>query len=279
MVMKQVIADTIKSCLGTIEGWIGGLNYPKDELIVLCIHSTPQSRLKDFLSIIKKLNQKFKALAPNELGDYFDGKLKDGPYVLYTFDDGLKNNFAAAQILHKEGIHAFFFVVPDFIASKDPEKYYRKNIRPVIDERIDNQPEDFVPMGYDELKILIKDGHLIGCHTMSHCLSAKMNTEEIAKEIVASKDVLEFNLGSGISTFCSPNHTSFSVNSEAKKLIASNYAFHFTTFPGMHSHMKNSQVIFRRNIEIFWSSGKIKYALGQWDLSRWSKVIDHYLSL
>jgi peptidoglycan/xylan/chitin deacetylase (PgdA/CDA1 family) len=279
MVMKQLIADIMKSGLGTIEGLSGGLNYPKDELIVLCIHSTPRNRLKDFTPIIQKLSKKFKALAPSGLKDYFDGKLQDGPYLLYTFDDGLKNNFAAATMLHKEGIHALFFVVPDFIASKEPENYYRKNIRPIVDTSIDSQPEDFAPMGYNELKLLIKDGHSIGCHTMSHCLTAKMHSADIEKEIIASKTILEMNLGVKVESFCSPNHTSFSVNAEAKKLIGSNYGFHFTTYPALHSRMKNPQIIFRRNIEIFWKSGKIKYALGQWDLSRWSKVIDHYQNL
>ncbi len=277
--MKQLIADIIKSSLGAIEGLAGGLNYPKDELIVLCIHSTPRSRLKEFASIVKKLKQKFRAIEPNQLKDYFDGKLKDGPYVLYTFDDGLRNNFSAADILHKEGIHAIFFVVPDFIASNEPEDYYRKNIRPVVDSKIDNQPEDFVSMGYDELKILIKVGHSVGCHTMSHCLTAEMKSAALAIEIVDSKQILETNLGVSVDTFCSPNHTGFSVNAEAKKMIAGHYAFHFTTFPGMHSRMKNPQVIFRRNIEIFWRDGKIKFALGQWDVSRWWKVVDRYLNL
>jgi hypothetical protein len=54
---------------------------------------------------------------------------------------------------------------------------------------------------------------------------------------------------------------------------------HFTTFPGLNAETKNGRLIYRRNIELDWSLGMIKYALGKWDLSRWRGEIERFQQL
>lgn len=273
------LSDIFKSIMGQIEFALGGWKYPKDELIVLCMHSTPADRKKDFEGLLESLCKHFKPLSPKQLDAYFKGELVDGPYILFTFDDGLKNNLHVARLLTEKGIGAFFFIVPDFVKAEDQIGYYRNNIRQVIDPSFDKYDEDFSAMNKDDLHFLLKSGHMIGSHTMSHLLRVTSNQDMVLREVAESQEVLQEWLGLKINSFCSVIQTGFSVNGLAMELIHELYSYHFTTFPGMNGLSKNGKLIFRRNIEVNWTSGKIKYALGQWDLRRWKHQIAAFESL
>lgn len=277
--MKKLLTDSYKSLMGHAERLLTGMKYNQDELIVLCMHSTPADRLGDFENICNHLLKKFIPLQVNQLQQWFNGELKNGPYLLFTFDDGLKNNLGAAEILNRKRISAYFFLIPAFIEAEDGEAYYRKNIRRVIDPSFDHEPEDFTPMNCDEIKGLISAGHKVGSHTMTHLLRSGMKHPELIREIVESKQWLSNQLGTEIDSFCSPINTGISVNSEAKELIAANYRFHFTTYPGLNAAYRDPHMIFRRNIEANWDFGKISFAIGHWDLKRWQAGIAQHQSL
>ena len=274
--MKNRIIDLIKSVLGNVEFARRGLKYSSDELIVLCMHSTPADQMNTFDELVDFLLQHFKPLLPTQLEDYHSQKMNDGPYVLFTFDDGLKNNLYVADLLSKRNIKAFFFLVPAFILSMEQKQYYRTNIRQVIDPNFDKHEEDFIAMSANDIQLLLDDGHAIGSHTMTHLLRSTSTDEEVKREVSESKKALQKLVGVEVQSFCSPINTSISVNSIAKKSIAEEYQYHFTTFPGLNGKKKNRQIIFRRNIEVNWPLGKIKFALGRSDLRRWDQSVAQY---
>jgi peptidoglycan/xylan/chitin deacetylase (PgdA/CDA1 family) len=274
--MKKKLIDFYKSVLGFTEFAIGGWNYPKDELVVLCMHSTPADQEQAFFAMLEFILKQFKPLDPAALNDYFDGKLSNGPYVLFTFDDGLKNNLHVAKWLESKGIHAYFFLVPAFMLSDEPINYYRKNIRQLVDHSFDKLDDDFSPMNVGDINKLIQAGHKVGSHTYTHLMRKESDEKALLHEIVDSKNELERVLNIPADAFCSPINSAISVSSSAKALIAKNYEFHFTTFPGLHSELREKQLIFRRNIEVNWPLNKIKFALGQWDLRRWKPVLEEY---
>ena len=277
--MKRAAIEIYKNIVGNAEYTFKKLNYPADELVVLCMHSTPCDHQHKFELILDFLLKHFTILDPNQIDEYYQGNLKNGPYLLFTFDDGLKNNLYAAQLLEKRGLRAMFFIVPEFIRSNDQKTFYIKNIRPITDPSFDKEPEDFVAMSFDDLRTLQSSGHIIGSHTSCHTLNRDMNKIQIENEIIQSKDAIMSELKIEPTSFCSINNTTVSVNSIAKKMIAENYRFHFTTFPGLNSTSKESQIIFRRNIEVNWPLGKIKFSLGQVDLARWSDEIRRFRAL
>ena len=277
--VKRTLIDLYKRFSGTVEFALRGLKYPANELIVLCMHSTPDDRMQQFSGQVDFLLKKFQPLKPSELDDYYSGKLNAGPYILFTFDDGLKNNLHAARVLEQKGISAFFFVVPDFISSSSQKEYYRKNIRRVIDPSVDKLDEDFTAMSYDDLRTLITHGHGIGAHSTTHTLSREMNEYEILQEVKGCKQILEDNLGVSVNAFCSINNTTLSVGVLCKSTIEEEYTFHFTTFPGLNGEEKNPLLIFRRNTEVHWPMGAIRFALGEWDLPRWRSAISRFQSL
>jgi peptidoglycan/xylan/chitin deacetylase (PgdA/CDA1 family) len=277
--MKKLLVDSYKSLIGHTEKLITGLNYSNDELIVLCMHSTPADRLLDFENVCNYLLKRFVPLQANQLGDWFSGELNNGPYVLFTFDDGLKNNLGAAEILNRKGITAYFFLVPAFIDADNGEAYYRRNIRQIIDASFDHEPEDFTPMQCEEVASLLVAGHKVGSHTMTHLLRSGMNEDELVREIVESKKWLSKQFNIEVDAFCSPINTSISVDASAKKLIAENYRYHFTTYPGLNARYKDPLLICRRNIEANWNFGKINFALGRWDLKRWRAGTEQHQAL
>jgi len=279
MVMKKLIAEIFKNIAGNGEYFFRKLKYPSDELLVLCMHSTPLEWQSEFEKIISFLLRHFKTLDPKKLNEYFAGQLNDGPYILFTFDDGLKNNLYAAHSLEQRGLNAIFFIVPEFVQSSNQKEFYLKNIRPVTDAAFDKAEEDFTAMSFNDLHNLQNAGHEIGSHTSSHAMDLRMSDTKLFHEIIDCKIILQYELNIVPTSFCSVNNTSHSVNSEAKKLISHHYMYHFTTFPGLNRKDKNKQLIHRRNIEVNWTLGKIKFSLGQFDLVRWFASIQQFRDL
>jgi peptidoglycan/xylan/chitin deacetylase (PgdA/CDA1 family) len=277
--MRQAIVNAAKSLLGRWESLSVGLNYDPDELIVLCMHSTPANRMDDFARLVDWLTQRFRPVQPSETEAYFNGAPLKGPGILFTFDDGLKNNLHAAQVLEEKGIRAYFFLVPDFIRAGDGRAYYLQNIRPLVQKGIDHVEEDFTPMSPDDIRQLIDRGHAIGSHTMTHLLRAETVDDALTNEIVNSREVLEEMFGVDVRSFCSPISTDISVSAKGKSLIDKNYTLHFTTFPGLNAEERNPRLVLRRNIEVHWPMGKIMFALGKRDLPRWTRKINDWKSL
>jgi peptidoglycan/xylan/chitin deacetylase (PgdA/CDA1 family) len=271
--------DWYKALIGTVEYRIRPWRYPPDELVVLCLHSTPLAMLPALERLLKFLQRHFTILSPHQLDDYFKGNLNSGPYVLLTFDDGLRNNKHVADALYERGYGACFFIVPDFVKTENQEEYYRTAIRIRSLPQFDRQPEDTLPLDVTQLKELARQGHMLGAHSMSHTMRATDNQAKTIREVEGCKQELSLLTCADISAFCSIVNTNLSVGKQGKALINEHYRYHFTTFPGLNGVSKDARLIFRRNLELDWSIGKIKYALGKADLWRWTGEIERFRKL
>lgn len=277
--MSLSLAFRLKSILGLLESKLTQRSQSSCELVVLNLHSTPHNRIGDFERMLHWMKKEYTAFHPDHLEAYFAGRISSfnkGPYILFTFDDGLKNNFTTAKILSQHGLSAIYFVVPDFIDAIDPIDYYRAHIRPDIDPFVDTQPEDFTPMSWSELNELQMMGHHIGSHTKTHRLWHTMTTEESLDEVRLSQQIIEEHLGIRSPYFCSPNNSLMSVSADIQQQIMSNYRFHFTTLPGKNADQGKAGMILRRNIEVHWPEGAQRYAIGSWDLMRWRGKIQQF---
>ena len=277
--MKSRIIELFKSLAGALEYRLRPWNYSSDELVVLCMHSTPKHMMPAFDKLLDFLQRHFKVLSPHQLEAYFKGELNQGPYVLFTFDDGLRNNWHVANALHVRGHAAYFFIVPDFVRAIDQEAYYRSAIRQSTKPIFDRHAEDVLPLDESQLIQLLAQGHAMGSHSMSHTMRATDELMKTQREVQQSKDELAAMLNCDVHAFCSIVNTNLSVGKEARALIDHHYRLHFTTFPGLNAETKNGRLIYRRNIELDWSLGMIKYALGKSDLSRWKGEIERFQQL
>jgi hypothetical protein len=272
-----------KDILGRLEKLRGGLKYQANELLVLNYHSTPIKFIAHFEKQVDFLSQHYNVIGPANLEDYFAGTLRsDRCSVLFTFDDGLKNNLHVARILEKKNMRALFFIVPAFIETplEEQKNFYLKNIRPTVNDRIDHNEEDFSALSWEDLKTLIERGHAVGAHTLTHTLVANGSSlDNSQKEIIACRSEVENKLSVLVDSFCSINDTLLSVGSKEKKMIEENYRYHFTTLPGYNSIETDRLFIKRRNVECFWPTGAFYYSLGKSDLKRWEDRISQYADL
>lgn len=276
----------LKNILGHIEYTTSRLQLKKNELYVVNYHGTQKKFLANFKTQLLFFKKEFSVLSPGQLGDFYSGKLgNQGPFLLLTFDDGIKNNVYAAEILNELQLHAFFFIVPKFINTPvDNQKdYFITCIRPEINPHIDSEAVDFQSLSWEDVKTLVREGHGIGSHTLSHTLVAgTASVEKSILEIKSSKEDIILHLGdlpSEIDSFCSINNTLESIGEKEIKLIRDQYRYHFTTIPGINLPSSNPLYIKRSNIESHWLDGSVKYALGKWDLKRWKNADKRYLDL
>ena len=277
----------IKSILGDLEFLVTKLSLRKNELYVVNYHGTQKKFLANFRKQICFLKKNFEIISPDQLNDFYLGKLEyyNKPLMLITFDDGIKNNLYAAKILEEYLLKGYFFVVPEFVNTNTDlqTSFFKKNIRQKINPYIDQEEEDFVSLNWAEIKLLIKKGHLVGSHTQTHQLIAKRSSlENSIDEIENSKKNIATKLSVNIefiNAFCSNHNTLVSVGEKEFKLIKENYDYHFTTIPGSNIKTDSHFFIKRINIESFWLSGAVKYALGRWSLYRWRKATIQYLQI
>lgn len=277
----------LKSLLGNTEYLLTNLKLDKGELIVVNYHGTPKKFISNFRNQLNFFQKVFSIISPEQLNDFYEGKLNElkQPKLLLTFDDGIKNNLLAAEVLKEFNIKAFFFVVPDFIDTVEEKQrtYFITNIRPSINSNIDNQVEDFTAMSWIDLRKLHEEGHSIGSHTQKHKLVAKTSTLENSKvEIKDSRENIVKQLQTSlhnIGGFCSINNTLESISKKEIQLIKENYQYHFTTIPGPNYFVSNKFFIKRANIESHWLLGAVKYAIGKWDLKRWKTSENSYSEL
>ena len=262
-------AQLIKSILGSIEQPFFNINgyLNKHDLIVLNYHSTPLKFIANFEKQIDFYRAHFSIVSPNDLKNFYANKLESKkPKLLITFDDGL-------QVLDKYNIKALLFVVPNFIEAAKQKEYYTTHIRSEINPLIDSQQEDFTALSWDELKVIVANGHLVGSHTMSHTLKANTtNTEILNREIITSKNMIESQLKINIENFCAPFNSLLSVGENEMKLIIKNYNYFHSTFPGSNCLNKNSYFIKRFNVECFWTIPNIIHTLGHIERLRWRKA-------
>lgn len=247
------------------KGWKPGTLY------VLNYHNTPKIYLENFKNQLNYLAQHFEFIRPNDLLNSQWGKEKK-PKMIITFDDGIKSNLNTIPILDEFNIKALFFVVYNFIHSKEPTLFYRKNIRFNPNLYLESSKEDITPMSHEDLKLLIQKGHSIGFHTASHDMREllKWNEDRIFYEFILSKRLLEIEIGSKIVFFASPIDSRLIWKKIGlEETIHENYDCHFLTIGGINYKSKNLTKIKRINLEAYLRVEQVLFRLSKFEALRW----------
>lgn len=82
-------------------------------------------------------------------------------------------------------------------------------------------PEEYLPVTWQELKLMNENGIEIGSHTMNHPILSKINHDELYNEIYNSKIEIESNLNSRVFSFCYPNSAPGDINDTVIKYVKS----------------------------------------------------------
>jgi len=111
--------------------------------------------------------------------------------VAITFDDCYRDNLRAAQVLAEFGLPACFFVPTRYIGTEHVFEW---------DRGLKKMPN----LSWDDLREMVRLGHDVGSHTVSHADLGIVGPEEARRELRDSKKMLENQLGRGARWFAYP---------------------------------------------------------------------------
>ena len=201
----------------------------KNQVRVLLYHDIPSDKFDRFAFQLTKLKKHWNFISPEEFASHLNGENRlNGKNLLITFDDGfISNKLVAQKILKPLEIKAIFFVLPKFINISDSflaRQYVADYIYPSLE--LKNVPIEWTNMNWDDIGELIKDGHTIGAHTMSHRkLSTITEREELQSEIMESAEILQHKLRVTIQHFAFPFGNIDSFSSQALNLAKGRFKF------------------------------------------------------
>ena len=122
---------------------------------------------KQILYLKKK---SFESILPTQIDEIVKNKsYLNKRYVLITFDDGYKDNLAAARVLKKHGFKAIFFIAAAHIG---------KTL------------DDVEMLDEADIKELVNMGMVIGSHSYKHINLLKLSRDEAYNQIKKSIDIL-----------------------------------------------------------------------------------------
>lgn len=244
---------------------------------VVNYHGTPARDAVNFESHCRLFSQRFVNAGESELL----ALLREGrwahprPGIAVTFDDGLRDNYdVAAPILEKHGLRGWFFVPAEF-----PDVPWREQGTYAKERRLaaiapGSYPDGRVCMTWEELRDLVRRGHVVGSHTAGHRrLCADLTPEQVEREVVESRTMMEARLGTPCRSFCwvGGERESYSATSAAAVRRAG-YDLSFMTCSYPATPETDPLRVHRTNIESPWSTALARVHLsGITDLYYWRK--------
>ena len=156
--------------------------HDKNSLRVLVYHDIEKKNFDKFYNQLKNLKKEWNFITPSQFENHLRGKKRlKGKNLLLTFDDGFKSNFnVEKEVLRKLNIKCIFFVPTDFIkinSYKKSQKFLNKNIL----DSFSKKTNELKNMSVENIRSLLKKGHVIGSHTKTHVNLGKIKKRSIRK--------------------------------------------------------------------------------------------------
>jgi peptidoglycan/xylan/chitin deacetylase (PgdA/CDA1 family) len=222
---------------------------------VLVYHSVPEVMLPALKSQLTWLAERYTFITPNTFHSFISGKTTlSGRQILVTFDDGFLSSFIATRkVLDPLHIKALFFIpsaFPDLREKSAWRTYVSNNF---FRGRLpaESFSDDEKPMSWDEIDILVENGHQIGAHTISHLrLSDTDDPEQLDRELTDSKIRLEEHLNIPMEVLAYPFGTIGSIHSLALERISKLYRYCHSGIRGINDKNTNPLAIRREMVSL-----------------------------
>jgi peptidoglycan/xylan/chitin deacetylase (PgdA/CDA1 family) len=222
----------------------------KGKVFILTFHSIRSDIIKDFESLIQMLSEEVGFITPSQFTRFLSNEYDlDQTRLLLTFDDGFySNHLVAERILNRLKIKAIFFIPTAFIdcSNKSELEYFvRNNLHCPVDHW------ETRSMDRSQILELFQEGHLIGSHTVNHPnLGSLIAKEELEREILDSKSVLEEYLCTEIMHFAYPFGNINSINRWALDYLRKYYKYIYSGIRGPNIAGMNLLTIRREAISL-----------------------------
>ena len=220
-------------------------------------HHVFKDEIEGLNKTLEVLSKDFKFISYSEAVERISSNNIDAPYMAFSSDDGLKNNLEASQVFEKYGASVCHFVNPSIVGENDFEK-----ISAHCKIKLNSPATEF--LHWSDIEFLLKQGHEIGSHAMSHTDLAKISEQELEDEIFESKDIIERHIGS-IDHFAFPYGREQNFNRKARELVSKvGYmscasALRGCHFPNANEKPDEDLILFRDHVIFDWDPKHIRF--------------------
>lgn len=162
---------------------------------ILLFHDVPVMERPAFAALVERLAARHRLLSPAQAEGLLAGERWDGGRLpcLISFDDGFASNLDVAEtILARHGAKALFFVCPGLMDLPAAEQSHAIAAN-IFDGK--RGSDDLSLMGWDGVERLLRLGHSVGNHTLSHRRLTRLSADQRAEEIGTAAERLTTRLG------------------------------------------------------------------------------------
>lgn len=241
----------------TITGLVLHFFNSKKKNKIFLFHEISEKNFNKFKQTIKYIKKKYKIIDPKEKFSLRDNSNQ----AIISFDDGYHSQYLCTKkYLDKKNIKAIFFVIYNFMniqSLKRRKKFLKNNLK--IDNRFLKNKE-FKNMSIKNLKLLIKNGHSVGAHTLSHPNLIEISKRNCEKEILKSKHKISKKLGlENIDTFAITFGGIRFISPHILKVCKKYYKSTFTGIRGSNNNREN--IYYRDNCDLNKDFNEIKFVI------------------
>jgi len=264
--IKYLVKLIVFNTIGKLASLFFRLLVNKNRIFVVNYHTTYPEFNNNFLKQITFFKKNFDIVDLESIKKF---KFSEKPKLILTFDDAHVSNFQISKILQEENIPAVFFIPVNFVY-RDSEQNLKQeydlavNKFSILSDYNLDQKNDYkkLSMTHENLLELIDKNFEIGCHSLNHVrLNNNLSLNELQKEIIESKIILERNLKTKINYFCWVIGDKKSYSSRAYNLIKKNYELSFMTLCESFKVNSNHHKIHRFNVETNFSLNQVAFIL------------------
>ena len=264
--IKYLVKLIVFNTIGKLASLFFRLLVNKNRIFVVNYHTTYPEFNNNFLKQITFFRKNFDIVDLESIKKF---KFSEKPKLILTFDDAHVSNFQISKILQEENIPAVFFIPVNFVY-RDSEQNLKQeydlavNKFSILSDYNLDQKNDYkkLSMTHENLLELIDKNFEIGCHSLNHVrLNNNLSLNELQKEIIESKIILERNLKTKINYFCWVIGDKKSYSSRAYNLIKKNYELSFMTLCESFKVNSNHHKIHRFNVETNFSLNQVAFIL------------------
>lgn len=165
-----------------------------NRIFILSYHSIANDGWRfsiDYDQFIRQVDYLLKYFEPVNLDDIYlftcGKKSSVKSSFAITFDDGYRDILKLKNYFRKKGIRPAFFILSDHAKANRKELGTHREF-----------------LNKEEIKSLVNDGWILGCHSATHSDFSTLSREEVYKEVIGSKKQLEKELGCDVNYFAYP---------------------------------------------------------------------------
>ncbi len=185
-----------------------------------------------FLRQVEFLKKHYKVATLGEAIEMLNTGTVKAPTVVLTFDDGYQDNFINLRaVTEARGIPFSLFVCPQHLTDQRE-----------FDHDLNRGQPNFLPLTWEQITYLSKNGFEIGSHTRSHFDCGSTDMALLESEIVGSRTDLEERLGCRVRFFSFPWGKPGNMSRSALEMAEKTYSCAFSAYGGANSACHNSEL-------------------------------------